>query len=91
MLIMEVCINCKAKELIRHGYRTYKDGSKEQRYKCKECGKTQTEKYKHKHLSEEQKVRIDEMVCEGIGLRKIQRLIKVKNVNTVANYLKKKS
>jgi transposase-like protein len=88
---MDRCKNCGEGGLVKYGHRKYKDGKREQIYLCKCCNKVITEKQRHKKLNAEQKSRIDDMVNEGVGLRKIQRLIKVSNVNTVSNYLKKKS
>lgn len=57
-----------------------------QRYECKDCGCHYTRSTRHGY-SEEQRLRALEMYREGLGFRRIGRLLKVSNV-CVLNWIR---
>jgi transposase-like protein len=87
---MEKCKNCGSKRIVKFGFTNRKDGNNSQKYKCKDCHTSMAEYCRIKRLSKTDKEMIDKMVSEGIGQRKIQRLLGFKNVYTIQNYLKKR-
>ena len=79
IVIME-CPNCRSEQISKNGHNR---GA--QRYRCKECGVTFTEK--PRKFSGEDKKQATEMVLNGIGIRKTAKFVK-NSATSVINWVK---
>jgi transposase-like protein len=86
---MEKCINCGGKNLVKYGFTNRKNSENSQKWKCKDCSTIRAEELRIKRMSDQDKDMVDKMVSEGIGYRKIQRLLNFKSLYTIQGYLKK--
>ncbi|MDJ0678648.1 MAG: hypothetical protein QNJ18_02145 [Xenococcaceae cyanobacterium MO_167.B52] len=73
------CPNCSSQKTIKYGVDTLKNGTKIQKYKCKDCGKrfnqrTGTPMYRLRHSSETVSLAM-KMRSEGNGLRATGRIL----------------
>jgi transposase-like protein len=85
-----ICKKCGDDKSVRNGYSKRKNGEKVQKYRCNKCNGYFILNPSIKRMDAEDKKRLEDMINEGIGKRKIQRLLGYKSVTTVLNYLKKK-
>lgn len=78
----KICSYCQ-KYLIKHGY----SHSGKQRYKCKNCNRTQVVTYTHQAYKSSINNQIINLTKEGCGVRSIVRLLKIGS-NTVLRQIK---
>jgi transposase-like protein len=87
---MEKCIKCGFNELVKYGRVNRMDGTSSQKWRCKSCRAVRIEEPCYKRMTEADKDLADKLHSEGVGCRKIQRILGFKAMNTILQYLKKK-
>lgn len=87
---MEKCIACGFDKLVKYGRVHRIDGTSSQKWRCQSCKAVRIEEPRFKRMTEKDKELADKMHGEGMGIRKIQRVLGFKAMNTIMQYLKKK-